>query len=152
MAVSRLRHKTAVCTSREASTYLDRTCVVRIEVDYGLSAAGNLDLVLRAEPRHDYMVLPSVWGPDLRVLFASRRTFDCVRTPMRSPISHVSSANSVLELGTYDMVTALHSVPAHRPHSAFSARSLLLFLLLTLRGCCRGTVTSRWSRRVGSGN
>jgi len=32
--------------------YLDRTCVVGFEFDYGLSAAGYLDLVLRAEPRH----------------------------------------------------------------------------------------------------
>jgi hypothetical protein len=40
--------------------YLDRTCVIVFEFNDGLSAAGYLDLVLRTEPRHHYIVLPSV--------------------------------------------------------------------------------------------
>jgi hypothetical protein len=44
-----------------ATAYLDRTCVLRVEVNNRLSAAGNLDLVLWAEPRHDCIVPPSVF-------------------------------------------------------------------------------------------
>jgi hypothetical protein len=69
--------------------YLDRTCVLRVEVDYGLAAASNLDLVLRAEARHDCDGLGSVCLLlIMSALVAWRRTFDCVAV---SPVvSHVS--------------------------------------------------------------
>lgn len=44
----------------KAETYIDRTCVVGLEVYDGLTTAGNLDLVLRAEPRHHCIVASSV--------------------------------------------------------------------------------------------
>jgi hypothetical protein len=59
MAVSRMECG-AFDGLKEVVVYLNRTCVLRVEVDYGLSAAGNLNLVLRAEPCHDYIVAPSV--------------------------------------------------------------------------------------------
>jgi hypothetical protein len=60
-----------------SAAYLDRACVLRVEVDYGLSPTGDLDLVLRTEPRHDYIVLQSVCHI---AMFRTRlrRTFDCV--------------------------------------------------------------------------
>lgn len=63
-----------------SAAYLDRTCVLRVEVDYGLSPAGDLDLVLRTEPRHDYIVLQSVYRMAM-VCTRSQRTFNCVGTP-----------------------------------------------------------------------
>jgi hypothetical protein len=47
-----------VCT---IIAYLDRACVVRVEVDYGLSPTREFNLVLRTEPRHDYIVPQSVY-------------------------------------------------------------------------------------------
>jgi hypothetical protein len=73
-----------------AATYLDRACVLGVELDDGLAAAGYLDLVLRAEPRHDCIVPRSVSLRLLLVLAVSRRTFDRVGAPVRPSVSSVS--------------------------------------------------------------
>jgi hypothetical protein len=108
-----------VCHGRRW-TYLDRTCVLRVEVDDGLAAAGDLDLVLRAEPRHDCIVLRSAClllgvcaaagGAPLIVLLRAHM--------LAASRAHTGRA-------TYDMAAALSSTPARRPHSSLLGRLTL---------------------------
>lgn len=91
---------------REA--YLDRTCVLRVEINYGLSAARYLDLVLRAEARHDCTVPWSacagcgIEGLRMRVLV--RRTFDRVGAPVKPLLAMDQAGDLALAVGTYDML------------------------------------------------
>ena len=86
--------------------YLDSTCVVGFELNNGLSTAGYFDLVLRAEPRHDYIVPQSVLLYTWQYVYISlwRRTFDCVGAPVVRLLAvaapHPSSAVSVEQLLT----------------------------------------------------
>jgi hypothetical protein len=90
--------------------YLDRTCVVRVEVDYGLAAASNLDLVLRAESRHDCVVLRSVClRLNVSALVAWWRTFDCVTASPMLATSHRAHCQDYLRHGC---CTVQHSGPA----------------------------------------
>jgi hypothetical protein len=60
MSIRRFSVGARMSAALETGTYVDRTCVLRLEVNDGLTTAGNLDLVLRAETRHHCIVPPSV--------------------------------------------------------------------------------------------
>jgi hypothetical protein len=100
--------------------YLDRTCVLRVEVDYGLAAAGDLDLVLRAEPRHDCIVL---WSACLLLGFGADMRGAPLIVLLRAQMLAASRAHT--GRATYDMAAALSSAPALRPHSYLLVRLTL---------------------------
>jgi hypothetical protein len=88
--------------------YLESTCVLGVELYYRLSAAGNFNLVLRAEPRHHCIVPQSVICiPSSCALLEAWRTFDRVGASAVDMLamSHPSFIASL----THDMIATENS-------------------------------------------
>ena len=103
--------------------YLNCTCVILLEVDYGLSAARYLDLVLRAEPRHHCTSLVSNRTCTLGVGDLDR-TFYRIGAPAGTRMLACCSVGSAAAGATYDIMAAQYGVsgPAASVCS-FGARS-----------------------------
>lgn len=131
-----------------AGTYVDRTCVLRLEVNDGLTTAGNLNLVLRAETRHHYNSPPSVTRV-LPCVCYSRRSVPLMVLLLHCRISLMLIAHRILGNDVRHTCEALQSL----------GPTASVYLRLWVRGrngrckpsgmCCCGAVVVL-SRLVGS--